>query len=77
MIYQSDDNRVHGVVCVALLTTGTWPQCSTRMAHVCDRKSLYRHAPFMSIDILDATCLQHLYRHDLEPFFYIFVWCAC
>ena len=32
--------------------------------------------PFMAIDLLSADPPVHLYRHDLESFFYILVWAA-
>jgi serine/threonine protein kinase len=32
--------------------------------------------PFMAIDLLQAKPPIHLYRHDLESFFYILVWAA-
>src|SRR5580704_16827450 len=67
MIYQSDANHVRGVVDD---WRREWPMSTT--ANHCTSTP-----PFVSIDILDVTCLQHLYRHDLESFFCIFVCCAC
>ncbi|KAF9461109.1 hypothetical protein BDZ94DRAFT_1264619 [Collybia nuda] len=32
--------------------------------------------PFMAIDLLQSNPPAHLYRHDLESFFYILVWAA-
>ncbi|RPB23541.1 hypothetical protein L211DRAFT_751998, partial [Terfezia boudieri ATCC MYA-4762] len=29
---------------------------------------------FMAIEILQGTCLRHSWRHDLESFFYVFIW---
>jgi len=29
---------------------------------------------FMAIDILEGTCTRHSWRHDLESFFYVFIW---
>ena len=34
--------------------------------------------PFMAIDLLEFDGdSPHFYRHDLESFFYILIWCAC
>lgn len=34
--------------------------------------------PFMAIDLLESPKdSPHFYRHDLESFFYILIWCAC
>jgi hypothetical protein len=30
--------------------------------------------PYMAIDLLDNMHVPHLYRHDLESFFYVIVW---
>jgi hypothetical protein len=32
--------------------------------------------PFMAVELLDSNPPAHLYRHDLESFFYILVWAA-
>ena len=33
--------------------------------------------PHMAIDLLDGSFQLHLYRHDLESFFYILIWSSC
>ncbi|RDB16002.1 hypothetical protein Hypma_003583 [Hypsizygus marmoreus] len=50
--------------------------CSSGYLSAADKKRRTGSVPFMAVDLLDDYLPPHVYRHDLESFFYILVWAA-
>ncbi|RXW22420.1 hypothetical protein EST38_g3416 [Candolleomyces aberdarensis] len=74
MLYRKKDGNVKGVL-------NDWDMASFKNAlGTIDRLLAAHHRtgtpPFMAIDLLSKTPPPHLYRHELESFFYILLWGA-
>ncbi|KAJ2922169.1 hypothetical protein H1R20_g14924, partial [Candolleomyces eurysporus] len=72
MLHLDNDRNVKGVL-------SDWDMASFKDAlHKVDGQLASHHRtgtpPFMAIDLLNPTPPPHLYRHELESFFYILLW---
>jgi hypothetical protein len=73
MIYRNDEGRAYGVL-------NDWDVATAPEADGGDTSKAQigcRALSFVSVEMLSPTTLQHHYRHDLESFFWILLWCAC
>ena len=67
MLYVDNDGQVKGVL-------NDWDMASFRRALTAQHRT--GTPPFMAIDLLMKAPPHHLYRHELESFFYILLWGA-